>query len=203
MGKTPGQLEAEIEALRHETDAILEELRRRATPSHIVHEVTSGVTEGANRLVNEEVPREVRRNRLLLGAAGMAVVAGISAFALSSGLLALRGVRPQEDIEARPGATETIAKIGEDVSRTLARAIKGVKPADVAHTFTIIGLDLNAPVPVVPRGKKFITETFQFVTGNPGIYGWQCYAPCGTGSSGWDGPMVTPGWMMGNVVVGR
>lgn len=108
-----------------------------------------------------------------------------------------------------PGASATPAHFAlvdgtvGNIVKVDGRAIRGVKPADVAHTFTIIGLDLNAPVPVVPPGKKFITETFQFVTGNPGTYGWQCYAPCGTGSSGWDGPMVTPGWMMGNVVVGR
>jgi hypothetical protein len=87
------------------------------------------------------------------------------------------------------------------VVRIGGKAVKGVAPKDVSHTFTVVGLDLNAPVPAVTGKKKFLTETFQFVTGAPGTWEWQCYAPCGTGKTGWDGPMITPGYMMGTLVV--
>jgi hypothetical protein len=88
-----------------------------------------------------------------------------------------------------------------DVVRVDGKAVKAVPAKDIAHTFTVIGLDLNVPVPVVPKGQKFVTETFQFVTGKAGTYSWQCYAPCGTGNTGWDGAMITPGYMMGNIDV--
>jgi hypothetical protein len=87
------------------------------------------------------------------------------------------------------------------VVRVNGKPIKAVPTTQVAHTFTVIGLDLNAPIPAVAGKAKYLTETFQFVTGAPSTWEWQCYAPCGTGKTGWDGPMVTPGYMMGSLVV--
>jgi hypothetical protein len=44
--------------------------------------------------------------------------------------------------------------------------------------------------------------TFSFRTGKPGVYRWQCFAPCGLGTlDGNGGPMQTLGYMAGQLVV--
>ena len=73
--------------------------------------------------------------------------------------------------------------------------VKSVPSADLAHTFTIPKLGLNIMVP----SDSIVSAQFQ--TGGPGVYGWQCQVDCGTGSSGWNGAMATPGWMMGQVII--
>ena len=83
------------------------------------------------------------------------------------------------------------------------RKVRSVPVATIAHTFTLPGIGLNIPIPAVKGKAKFVTEAFQFKTGKAGKYAWQCYAPCGTGSAGWGGPMVTAGQMMGEVQVGK
>lgn len=80
------------------------------------------------------------------------------------------------------------------------KPIAAVTASAVAHTFTIAGLGVNVVVPVAPaHGPAVVVARFR--TGKAGVYSWQCMAPCGTGPSGWGGPMVTPGFMMGQVVV--
>ncbi len=78
--------------------------------------------------------------------------------------------------------------------------------AQLAHTFTVPGLGLNIAIPVAATPKKgqplepvVVTATFHL--GKAGSYTWQCYAPCGTGANGEQGPMMTPGYMTGEVVV--
>lgn len=78
---------------------------------------------------------------------------------------------------------------------------KSIAPKDVAHTFTVGALGLNIPIPIVPKGKRVITETFAFFTKGPGHDTWQCMAPCGSGAAGWGGPMVKAGYMMGHIVI--
>lgn len=80
------------------------------------------------------------------------------------------------------------------------RRVKEINPAQVTHTFTVTGLKLNVPI-AATHSKKPVVETFSFVTGGAGTYSWQCYAPCGTGSDGWAGPMMKPGYMVGQVIV--
>lgn len=67
--------------------------------------------------------------------------------------------------------------------------------SDIAHTFTVSGLNLSVPVPV-----SSIVQ-FSFQTGSPGTFTWQCYAECGAGASGWGQSMHTPGWMTGTISV--
>ena len=72
----------------------------------------------------------------------------------------------------------------------------------VAHTFTIAGLGVSVPIPGdAPAGHNDITVTFSFKTGAAGTFQWQCVDPCGSGASGWEGPMATPGYMIGKVTV--
>lgn len=81
------------------------------------------------------------------------------------------------------------------------KRVKSIKPSLVAHTFTVTGLRLNVPIAAAASSKKPVVETFSFVTGKAGTYSWQCYAPCGTGSVGWGGPMMKAGSMQGEVAV--
>ncbi len=72
----------------------------------------------------------------------------------------------------------------------------------VAHTFTIPQLNVNVPIPGdSPTGASSLTVTFSFMTGAPGVYDWRCMDPCGSGSSGWGGPMATMGQMEGTLTV--
>ena len=72
----------------------------------------------------------------------------------------------------------------------------------VAHTFTIFQLHINVPLPGdAPKGATYDTITFTFHTGKAGTYTFQCLDPCGTGSTGWMGPMITRGYMMGSLTV--
>ncbi len=67
--------------------------------------------------------------------------------------------------------------------------------ADIAHTFTVSGLNLNVPIVM-----SSIVQ-FSFESGSANSYTWQCYADCGSGPSGWAQAMVTPGWMTGTISV--
>jgi hypothetical protein len=82
------------------------------------------------------------------------------------------------------------------------KAYSSLAPEKVAHTFTISQLHINVPLPGdAPQGATVDTITFTFHTGKAGTYTFQCLDPCGTGSSGWEGPMVTKGYMMGTLTV--
>jgi hypothetical protein len=75
-------------------------------------------------------------------------------------------------------------------------------PEKVAHTFTIPQLGINVPVPGdTTTGKPYVEVSFTFRTGAAGTYYFRCYDPCGTGPSGWQGPMVTRGYMLGTLTV--
>ena len=74
-----------------------------------------------------------------------------------------------------------------------------VPVAQVAHTFTISSLNLNVPIPVAKSAQQPTVVTFTFHTPKSGVDTWQCYAPCGSGSDGWEGAMATDGYMTGKV----
>jgi hypothetical protein len=73
----------------------------------------------------------------------------------------------------------------------------------VSHTFTIPQLHLNVPIPGDPVGDAAaVSVTFSFRTPpTAGTYYFQCYVPCGTGESGYNGPMATLGYMRGSLTV--
>jgi len=79
------------------------------------------------------------------------------------------------------------------------RPYSSLAPDKIAHTFTITALHLNVPLP--GDGKESDTISFTFHTGQAGSYSFRCYDPCGTGASGWEGPMVTKGYMQGTLTV--
>jgi hypothetical protein len=101
-----------------------------------------------------------------------------------------------------PAIYGTVQGTVGNVIKLNGKTVRSVALKTIAHTFTVPALGLNVPIPAVTGNAKYITETFQFRTGKAGTFTWQCYAPCGTGSTGWGGPMVTPGEMTGRVAIG-
>ena len=93
-------------------------------------------------------------------------------------------------VEGTLGGTETVA----------GRPVRAVANDDIAHTFTVVGLGLNLPIPAAPTGGT-VTVVARFVARRAGSFVWQCYAPCGSGSGSMGGPMATMGWMEGKVQV--
>ncbi len=97
-------------------------------------------------------------------------------------------------------------------------AVHGIPYKRIAHTFTIHMfptptqpiLDVNVPLLGVPSDAPVLSNgypapniiIFQFKTGAPGRYIWQCEDPCGTRFNGFGGPMSTQGYMAGTLVVG-
>ena len=72
----------------------------------------------------------------------------------------------------------------------------------IAHTFTIPQLNVNVPIPFdAQNNADHITIQFSFKTGAPGTYQFRCMFPCGTGTSGWEGPMATDNYMQGTLIV--
>jgi hypothetical protein len=65
----------------------------------------------------------------------------------------------------------------------------------LSHTFTVAALGINVPIPPL----SVVTVTFK--TGKAGTYTWNCLAPCGTGPGSMFGAMMTPGYMVGTLVV--
>jgi len=82
------------------------------------------------------------------------------------------------------------------------KAYSALAPEKVAHTFTIPQLNINVPLPGDgAKGASYDTITFTLRTRAAGSYYFQCFDPCGTGASGWEGPMVTRGYMRGSFTV--
>ena len=77
--------------------------------------------------------------------------------------------------------------------------------ATAAHTFAIPDLGVFVPLAglnaAAPAGSMNVV-TFSFKTGKPGVYHWQCFVPCGSGTIyGNGGPMQTMGYMTGFLIV--
>ncbi len=80
------------------------------------------------------------------------------------------------------------------------QALSSVPDTNVAHTFTVVGLRFNMPIPAAPTGKS-VTVVASFVPTKTGTFTWQCYAPCGAGTNGMGGAMSTMTWMEGKIKV--
>jgi hypothetical protein len=91
------------------------------------------------------------------------------------------------------------------------KSLDVLDPDLASHTFTVPDLGVSVPLAGVaddapnqceaapcPLSAAHRTITFQFHTGAPGTYRWQCFVPCGAGwIFGFGGPMQTVGWMDG------
>lgn len=120
---------------------------------------------------------------------GETVVLRVTSY--DDGTAPLSGAQTMYDhVEGTLGGTELVD--GEPLSL--------VPNDDVAHTFTVVGLGLNLPVPAAPTGGR-VTIVARFVAKRSGTFVWQCYAPCGSGMNSMGGAMATKGWMEGTVRV--
>jgi hypothetical protein len=120
---------------------------------------------------------------------GDTVVLRITSY--DDGAAPLTGAQTMFDrVEGTLGGTETVD----------GRPVRAVANDEVAHTFTVVGLGLNLPVPAAPSGGS-VTVVARFVARRAGSFVWQCYAPCGSGPNLMGGPMATMGWMEGKVQV--
>ena len=96
----------------------------------------------------------------------------------------------------------TVQGIVGGVAYADGHAYTALAPDKVAHTFTIPQLHINVPLPGdTTTGKPYGIVSFTFRTGAAGSYYFQCFDPCGTGASGWEGPMTTKGYMRGTLTV--
>ncbi len=93
------------------------------------------------------------------------------------------------------GGTETIS----------GSPITSMSNAQIAHTFTIPSLGINAVIPAAPaRGNGEympVTVTFTFTATKSGTFDWECLDPCGTGADGMGGAMATQGYMKGTLTI--
>lgn len=96
----------------------------------------------------------------------------------------------------------TIRGVVHGVAYADGKAYSSLPPQKIAHTFTISQMNINVPVPGDTKtGKSYVEVSFSFHTGAAGSYSFQCFDPCGTGSVGWQGPMMSKGYMMGTLTV--
>jgi plastocyanin len=92
-----------------------------------------------------------------------------------------------DNVNSSQGASGIQVTGGENVSSLAADG--------VAHTFTIPQLGIN--IPLAPSS----TTVAYFTIDQTGTYSWFCQTECGSGPSGLEGAMSTPGWMTGSAVV--
>jgi heme/copper-type cytochrome/quinol oxidase subunit 2 len=96
----------------------------------------------------------------------------------------------------------TVQGIVGGVAYADGHAYTALAPDKIAHTFTMPQLNINVPLPGdTATGKPYGVVTFTFRTGAPGTYYFRCMDPCGTGSNGWQGPMLTKGYMLGFLTI--
>jgi hypothetical protein len=96
----------------------------------------------------------------------------------------------------------TVQGVVGDVAYADGHAYAALAPEKVAHTFTVPQLHISVPVPGdTMTGKPYVQVSFTFRTGAAGSYYFQCFDPCGTGSNGFEGPMLTKGYMVGTLMV--
>ena len=98
-------------------------------------------------------------------------------------------------VQGTVGGVMTLLPGPDPAPTARGRTVSALSAKGVAHTLTMAGLGLNVPVPPLS------TVRFTFRTGAPGSVPWECVASCGTGTSGWSGPMAQAGWMQGTMAV--
>ena len=95
------------------------------------------------------------------------------------------------------GTMQVIDAVNGPVEQQPAKTVTEIPANDVAHTLTFATKDFSLNVPIPPLS----TVEFSFKAPAAGTYLWQCDSACGSGTSGWSGPMATNGWMQGIMTV--
>ncbi len=104
-----------------------------------------------------------------------------------------------------PNASSPYLKVSGGTETIGGSPITSMSNSEIAHTFTIPSLGINAVIPAAPaRGSGEympVTVTFTFTASHSGSFTWECLDPCGSGSDGMGGAMATPGYMKGTLTV--
>lgn len=87
---------------------------------------------------------------------------------------------------------------GEEINMT-PQIVSSVPLNDISHTFTIEDAKYNPIVNIPIEPSSTISTTITLPASGSSGFHWQCFVPCGSGTSGWEGAMSTPGWMEGTV----
>jgi len=160
--------------------------------SAIAHVPTRGTVVESMRIVNggpghPDWPRYT--NPFWSVHVGQTVVLRITSY--DTGTAPLSGVQTMFDtVSGTVSGTESVD----------GKSIRSVPNTQIAHTFTVVGLGLNVPIPAAPAGGS-VTVIARFVAQRSGAFVWQCYAPCGSGPNSMGGAMSVTGWMEGRVRV--
>lgn len=92
----------------------------------------------------------------------------------------------------------------DDIAFVDGQPYSTVSRLHLAHTFTVPSLQLSVPIPgMSASGQHLVTVTFAFHTGSAGTLKWKCFAPCGDGADGLEGPMSDENYMRGTLFVER
>jgi hypothetical protein len=78
---------------------------------------------------------------------------------------------------------------------TTTTSVAALAPGSLSHTFSIMQIELNAPIPPAPSGSSPSVTSFGVYFNQTGTFDWMCQAPCNPVS------METPGLMSGIVTV--
>lgn len=126
------------------------------------------------------------------------IVATVTSYDMGNASVGSQYLKPIGVIGSHIEAIQGSVAMGDNVSQQWESNLSAFPASQVLHTFTILqGSTTIVNIPVMPG----YTEIASFYLNNTGSYVWQCEAACGTGSTGWGGPMSAPGWMAGTVYV--
>lgn len=103
-----------------------------------------------------------------------------------------------------PFFTQVSGTVG-NVEYVNGKKVSVMSPDLTSHTFTIPSFGVSVPMEGVPDNAaptKYQDMRFTFRTPNTkGVYRWQCFVPCGSGTYGNGGPMGEIGYMMGLITL--
>lgn len=126
------------------------------------------------------------------------IVVTITAYDMGNASVAKQFLKPIGVVGNQIEVINGTVAMGDNVSKQWETNLSSFPASQVLHTFTILqGSTTVVNIPVMPG----FTEVTSFYLNNTGSYTWQCEASCGSGSTGWGGPMSTAGWMEGSVYV--
>ena len=126
------------------------------------------------------------------------IVVTITAYDMGNASVGKQFLKPVGVVGDQVQVINGSVAMGDNVSQQWATNLSAFPASLVLHTFTILqGSTTVVNIPVMPG----FTEITSFYLNSTGSYAWQCEAACGTGSTGWGGPMSAAGWMMGTVFV--
>ncbi len=116
-------------------------------------------------------------------------------FSVSSGKVVVT-ITDEDSVMAWAACTCVVAGTVGGFESINGTHVAQVDDANVAHTFTVPALGINALSP----GQSVVSFTLDLTA--PGSYVWLCEAPCGQGTDGYTSPpMGIAGFMTGTMTV--